>query len=280
MGDEKPILLAEGSTRDNNLGDVLRDVKVLVWNRKVVANTGVDLGYCFAHCSTLKKIYGLDNWTVSNIHHLYYMFSGCNKLEQIYGIESWDVSNVVNMDGMFIACKNLRFVNCQWNTISLRECLDMFSGCNKLEQIYGIESWDVSNVVIMDCMFEDCETLKLLNISGWNFTDKYRSATDMFARCKKLTKIITSEKTMSAILKYQITNGADSQISIIKSDDVEIDEDNLDVYTFITQYINISRVRFDYVLKIVAKRPYHPNKSLTDSTNLPLLISMMKRYKH
>ena len=64
----------------------------------------------------------------------------------------------------------------------------MFYGCTYLEEVIGLDTWDVSNVEDMSFMFNDCKNLKNIgDISGWEINDtKMHGA---FYNCKKLKTI-------------------------------------------------------------------------------------------
>ena len=64
----------------------------------------------------------------------------------------------------------------------------MFYGCTYLEEVIGLDTWDVSNVEDMSFMFNDCKNLKTIgDIGGWEINDtKMHGA---FYNCKKLKTI-------------------------------------------------------------------------------------------
>ena len=56
-----------------------------------------------------------------------------------------------------------------WNTNSMNTMAEAFAGCSLLENIIGMEEWDVSRVTTMAGMFQNCG-VTVLNLSGWTTT--------------------------------------------------------------------------------------------------------------
>jgi len=64
----------------------------------------------------------------------------------------------------------------------------LFYNYRDLKHIFGLETWDVSNVTDMAQMFCDCRNLIKLDIGGWN-TGKVKDMNWMFGSCYNLTKL-------------------------------------------------------------------------------------------
>ena len=64
----------------------------------------------------------------------------------------------------------------------------MFSGCHKLKEIKGINSFDTSHVINMDSMFKECNLLEYLDLSNFN-TYNVVDMENMFKQCNKLKEI-------------------------------------------------------------------------------------------
>ena len=58
----------------------------------------------------------------------------------------------------------------------------MFSGCNKLKVIKGIEQFNTNKVEKMDGMFKDCKGLQELDLLNFNIS-KVINMKDMFSGC-------------------------------------------------------------------------------------------------
>ena len=64
----------------------------------------------------------------------------------------------------------------------------MFSGCENLRAINGINDWDTSNVTNMSFMFTSCNSLESLDLSNFN-TSKVTNMGGMFSECENLKEL-------------------------------------------------------------------------------------------
>lgn len=65
---------------------------------------------------------------------------------------------------------------------------EMFIGCHSLTTIIGIDEWDTSNVMRMDNMFCQCESLESLDLSSFN-TENVENMERMFSDCHNLREL-------------------------------------------------------------------------------------------
>ena len=121
-----------------------------------------------------------------------------NKIEALYEEQgegdTLDVSSLSKM----IACDDFHnlFYNFEkvkqiigletWDVSKVTDMRDMFYSCYSLTEL-NISNWDVSNVTNMNCMFEYCRNLTELNISNWDVS-KVTNMTNMFYDSNKLIK--------------------------------------------------------------------------------------------
>lgn len=75
---------------------------------------------------------------------------------------------------------------------------NMFSNCCNLSWIYGIDSWDTSNVVNMKRMFYYCKSLAVLDLNNFK-TSNVTSMKDMFNRCISLNTLKISNWDTSKV---------------------------------------------------------------------------------
>lgn len=124
------------------------------------------------------SVLDLSKWRLKTTDNLYYTFLGCSKLIEL-DVSGFDTSDVTNM------CK-------------------VFQECSNLEEIKGIENWNVSKVKTFGYMFNDCPNLKYLDLSKWNTVSvTNKSNTEgasngferMFRNCKGLTYLNLSNFT-------------------------------------------------------------------------------------
>lgn len=135
-----------------------------------------DIRMCFAD-SALSTL-DLSKWRLKTTDNFYYTFYNCRNLKFL-DLSGFDTSNATNMSRLFQQCVSL-------------------------EEIKGIENWDVSKVKSFGYMFADCTNLKSLDLSKWNtFSATNRSNTEgtsdgferMFINCRGLTYLNLSNFT-------------------------------------------------------------------------------------
>lgn len=120
----------------------------------------------------------LSKWKLKTTDNIYYTFDGCKNLKSL-DLSGFDTSNVTNMSRLFQYCESL-------------------------EEIKGIENWDVSKVKSFGHMFYCCSNLKSLDLSKWNTVSAtnrsnteggYNGFERMFLNCKGLTYLNLSNFT-------------------------------------------------------------------------------------
>ena len=75
-----------------------------------------------------------------------------------------------------------------FDTSKVTDMEKMFSGCNNLEEIKGINNFNTINVTNIKEMFYECKKLVFLDISNFNI-DNVNDLEGMFNKCPKLKKI-------------------------------------------------------------------------------------------
>ena len=71
---------------------------------------------------------------------------------------------------------------------SLRSTDETFSGCSSLEEVTGLDLWNVSQISSMNGMFLGCSSLHHLDLTGWKEMP-CANFSWMFANCSSLTEI-------------------------------------------------------------------------------------------
>ena len=99
-----------------------------------------------------------------------------------FDISGWDVSNVKDMSYMFFGCKLFDCDLSGLDVYNVENMRMMFGGCHKFEG-KGLDKWNVSNVIDMCSMFENCENLNC-NLSNWDVRN-VKDMNYMFYKCKK-----------------------------------------------------------------------------------------------
>ena len=156
-----------------------------------------NLGYLnstFKDCVNLTTIIGIGNLSVVNVRNMDYTFYGCEKLANL-DLSKWVTSQyLTSMAAMFADCKSLTSLNVSGfvtnNVTTIVGKVNnvdrgLFSQCNALTEIIGLENWNTKNINNMYELFWKCANLINLNLTGWdtsNVTNMYR----MINGCHKL----------------------------------------------------------------------------------------------
>lgn len=162
------------------------------------------------------------------------MFSNSGKLKEIVGLRKLNTINATCFDDMFALCKSLKLIDVSgWRTGSVRSMDSVFDGCENLETIKGLETWNTKNVRTMDCMFSygvsysSAGKLRNINLSTWNVSNvitmddmfygqgslehldvsrwnprKLESADHMFCRCVLLKELDVSKWDVSNLKDF------------------------------------------------------------------------------
>ena len=109
----------------------------------------VDMSGLFMFCEKLCDIKGIKNWNTRNVKNMENMFNECERLENIDSLGGWDVRKVSNMAKMFKRTKirNLKVLS-NWEPIGLNNINGIFSECENLEGLTGIDGWDIDGLDI------------------------------------------------------------------------------------------------------------------------------------
>ena len=107
--------------------------------------------------------------------------------------------------GMFYGCTSLPKIDVSnWDISNCTSLYNLFSNCQSLKEIVGIENFDTSNVTDFGYSFYDCQTLMGdLDLSNWN-TEKITNLYGMYYNCKNITKLDLSTWNTSKV--YNISS--------------------------------------------------------------------------
>ncbi|MBD5424526.1 MAG: BspA family leucine-rich repeat surface protein [Allobaculum sp.] len=110
----------------------------------------------------------------------------------------WNTSSVTDISEMFSGYQNLEVLDIStWNTSRVRDMWKMFEGCWNLESL-DLSIWDTSSVKNMEGMFENCRHLRTLDISTWD-TSSAIEMSKMFANCVSLETLNLSTWNISKV---------------------------------------------------------------------------------
>ncbi|MBQ9558467.1 MAG: BspA family leucine-rich repeat surface protein [Bacteroidaceae bacterium] len=140
----------------------------------------------FYGCSNLTSVTGFKYLNTVNTSDFDSMFSGCSSLSSL-DLTDLKTPNASYMNRMFKDCSSLTKLDVSgFSTKSVTTTSYMFSGCTSLTEIAGISSWDTPKLKYMYNMFENCSSLKSLNL--WNMnTHEVTNMSCVFYNCCNLT---------------------------------------------------------------------------------------------
>ena len=103
---------------------------------------------------------------------------------------------MVSLDHLFsdTSLKYIDVSNWQFNE-NIHSLSSLFIDSNYLEEIKGINTWDVQYITRINNMFRSCYNLQEIDLSNWN-TQLFDTCRSVFAGCKNIKKIdLTGWKT-------------------------------------------------------------------------------------
>ena len=125
-------------------------------------------------------------------------------LINLKAIVTLGVGNIVTTRDMFSGCESLEEISSldTWDVSLVDDVSNMFKGCSSLEDISALSNWKTSNIIDMSCMFMGCSSLESISpLSGWDVTH-VDDMHYMFADCLKLSDI-------SALTNWDVSNVRD-----------------------------------------------------------------------
>ena len=174
-----------------------------------------NMSYMFSDCVNLANI-NISHLNVKNVTDMSYLFNNCEKIKKI-NLSSFKTNHLVNMQSMFNLCLNLSEIN--FNNFYTKKVINMnslfkefnslknldissfefnyvvnlnniFDSCINLSNIKFNEKINTENLINMEKMFYDCQSLENINdiINLFN-TTKVTNMSYLFYGCKQLKKI-------------------------------------------------------------------------------------------
>lgn len=197
---------------NSNTGDVkLGYVNVGGWDTSSAEN----MSHVFYGCSKMKYI-PIENWDVSRVKTFSHMFADCYDLESI-DISKWETLCAESFDGIFNDCRSLTKINVGGLfTSKCKQFSQMFEACSELEEIIGLENWDVSNACYYSFSetFHGCSKLKNANIGNWRVAPD--NTARMFKGCRGLRIVDISGLDLSNTNTYEMFANCSEQLKIIE----------------------------------------------------------------
>jgi surface protein len=163
----------------------------------------------FRYCTSLEYA-NIDGWVFNNSPQ--WMFNGCSALAEISAknvvcknmntlfnstpkitfldLSTWNVEECVTTQGAFSACSIIELNAKGWNLSKVKSCIEMFSWCSNLEIIKGTEDWNLHDVTNIKGMFYQCNKLKSLDTTNWDFSNVVACDFTFLRGCTSLETLI------------------------------------------------------------------------------------------
>jgi len=158
------------------------------------ASASTSMRSMFSGCSSLSTIKNLESFDTSSSTYFGSMFRDCSSLTSL-DISHFDATHVGVLCFMFAGCTNLESLNMAgegWRTPSLFLMVHVWENCKSLKSL-DLSYLDTSGVHSMAKDFNGCSSLEYLDLSGAD-TSQVGSLEDMFNGCDKLTTVKLGSK--------------------------------------------------------------------------------------
>ena len=128
-----------------------------------------------------------------------------------FDLSTWDTSKVTNMNGMFSnAAQVVSLDLSSFDTSNVTNMSCMFQSTSTLEEVIGIEDWDVSRVTTFSYIFNYASSIKRLDLKKWNTqsANVNDAFIQMFYYCTSLTYLDVSNFNTEVATSLSRTFGA------------------------------------------------------------------------
>ncbi len=251
----------------------------------------------------------ISTFDTRNVKTMKLMFEECYSLKELdvtprkitlnnKTFYTWDTGKVQTMYGTFTSCTSLTSLDLSaWDTSSIgtvqdgtiEDFFETFIGCTALETLdvsrkemkdfngRDYTSWDTSNAVYMTSMFEECSSLKSLNLKNWNNASTEKMD-NMFYKCAALEEInLTNFETPSLTYTASMFNGCSSLT------DVDVSSfDTAEVYSFVSMFRNCTALESLDISNFTTESVQYANNMRWFAHNCPNLtdITLGENFGH
>lgn len=117
------------------------------------------------------------------------LFQNCQNLQNVSGLEHIDLTNTEYLSYAFSGCQALNAIPGieSWNTSAVQGMNSLFERCYNVPSL-NLQSWNTERVTDMDNMFQGCSNLSSLMLPD-NFGCNVQTANCMFQNCSMLTNL-------------------------------------------------------------------------------------------
>lgn len=126
----------------------------------------------FRECKSIISL-DLSGMIVDSVKYMDSAFYGNTKLLDL-NISTWSTPSLESAVAIFMGCSVIKVLDVSTINVSKLQSLNsFFFMCPALEQIIGLDGWDVSNIATADSTFRGCYKLKSVDIYNWNLSNLY-----------------------------------------------------------------------------------------------------------
>ena len=124
----------------------------------------------------------------NDVTNLQYAFANCESLVSVDTINFNNRNKIKNAEYLFNYCYNLTSIDItKWNLKNIDYISGLFSDCNSLKTIIGIEDLDISNTIDASYILSGT-AITTLDVNRWNISNvKYING--LFSYCNELTSV-------------------------------------------------------------------------------------------
>lgn len=242
--------LFSSNNGDTSTRNSMSNITNIDFNNKLYTNYVTNIDSLFANDIKLEKM-DLNDLNVTNASYLGNLFNNCESLEEI-NINNWVLGEATALGGNTIVnTKKLKklsmrnwnmpqnvkhFISRSWggNSSALEEIdvsgwdlsktksiTGLFADSIKLKRIIGLETWDTSNVEEMSQLFQNCESLKTIDVEKFD-TSNVKDMNSMFNNCPNLEKINLNSFNTSKIQNVTTMFAGDSNLKTVNLDNWDL----------------------------------------------------------
>ena len=212
---------------------------VNISNFNVNGLTSYRMKALFSGNTHMKKII-MDNWDLSQYstrsHYYNYIFQGLNSLDEL-SMKGWVIPEDFSYsnDNLNLASTNVKKMDVSNWDLS-KNIGSFFRSNHSLEEVVGLDTWDISNLTSLYALFQECYNLKKLNISNWDGPN----VTDIGYLLKDAGKSATSvDYNIENVKLPSVIYAADFFKEVgYNAPTVKINIDDFDLSALVNQYDN------------------------------------------
>lgn len=149
--------------------------------------------YGWAHCFEF-DYWNAKDWNLDGIIYIYksYRFMGTSSHTSVADLSGWHSNTVTDADYAFEYCYCATVTVTNWDMPALKDISGIFSFSSNVQYINGLSTWNVETVENFSYIFENCSSLKSVDVAHWN-TANLKKCEMAFYNCSSLRTLDLSD---------------------------------------------------------------------------------------